>query len=81
MAITKRRVTYSSDGNLEFPQDAHLPGHTVDALLAAGNVEGARAEFERLCLEGLDSGEAVLMTPEKWEELRRDLHRKAKLAS
>jgi 3-methyladenine DNA glycosylase Tag len=59
----------------------NLPGHSVDALLAAGNIDGARAEFERLCLEGLDSGDPVRMTLEKWQEFRLDLHRKAKLAS
>lgn len=81
MAKEKRRVTYSNEGNLELPEESRLPGHAVDALLASGDVEGARAEFERLCLEGLDSGDPISMTPEKWEEFRRDLHRKAKLAS
>lgn len=81
MAVPTRRMTYSPDGNLEVSQETNLPGDTVDAFLASGDVEGARAEFERLCLEGLDSGEPVAMTPERWEELRRDLHRKAKLAS
>ena len=81
MANTRRRVTYSTDGNIEMPEGSRLPGHTVDALLAAGDIEGAKAELERLCLEGLDSGEPISMTPEKWEEFRRGLHRKAKLAS
>ena len=61
--------------------DHDLQDSTVDALLAAGDIEGARAEFERLCLQSLDSGEPVLMTPEKWEQFRLDLHRKASRAS
>lgn len=81
MAIKPKRATRSSEGNFEMPGDSRLPGHIVDALLADGDVEGAKAEFERLCLEGLDSGDPVPMTPEKWESLRRNLHRKAKLAS
>jgi hypothetical protein len=64
------------------PKPGHtLPGYTVDALLEQGKVEEAREELERLCLEGVDSGEPVLMTPERWEEFRLELHRKAKLAS
>jgi len=81
MAIRPKRATYSPTGDIELPGDIRLPGHTVDALLASGDVEGAKAEFERLCLEGLDSGTPIPMTPEKWEALRRNLHRKAKLAS
>jgi hypothetical protein len=45
MANTKRRVTYSTDGNIEMPESNRLPGHTVDALLAAGDIEGAKAEL------------------------------------
>ena len=33
-----------------------LPGHTVDDLRALGKAAEARAEFERLLLEGADSG-------------------------
>ena len=61
-------------------EDRDLPGARVDELLAAGDVEGARAEFERLCLEALD-GEPIAMGPEAWQQFRQDLHRKAKLAS
>jgi len=57
-----------------------LPGSRVDELLAAGDIAGARAEFERLCLEGLE-GEPVAMTPEAWEQFRQELHRKAQHAS
>ena len=80
MTTSARRIAYLPDGNLDDPSDDHLSGHTVDALLASGDAEGARTEFERLCLEGLDSGEPIEMTPEKWDGLRQDLHRKAKLA-
>jgi hypothetical protein len=58
----------------------YLPEAKIDELLAAGDISGARAEFERLCLEGLE-GEPVAMTAEAWERFRKDLHRKAKLAS
>jgi hypothetical protein len=57
--------------------DHDSPDSAVDALLDAGNIEGARAEFERLCLESLDSGDPVPMTAAKWEQFRIDLHRKA----
>jgi hypothetical protein len=63
-------------------QQAHeeLPEAKIDELLAAGDIAGARTEFERLCLEGLE-GDPVAMTAEAWEQFRQDLHRKAKLAS
>jgi hypothetical protein len=38
-----------------------LPGYTVDALLAAGKVEEARGELERLLQEGIDSGLGIPM--------------------
>jgi hypothetical protein len=69
------------------PRQVSDPGVDIDdeaaiaALLAAGDIEGARSEFERLCLESLDSGEPVVMTPEKWEQFRLELHREAKLTS
>jgi cytochrome c-type biogenesis protein CcmH/NrfG len=53
----------------------------IEALLAADDIEGARAEFERQLLASVNSGDPVLMTREKWEELRLELHREAKLAS
>lgn len=33
-----------------------LPGHSVDALRAQGKAADARAEFERLIVEGAESG-------------------------
>jgi hypothetical protein len=47
----------------------------IQALLASGDIEGAREEFERQWLASLNSGDPVLMTPEKWEALRTELHR------
>jgi hypothetical protein len=47
----------------------------IEALLASGDIEGARAEFERQCLASLESGDTILMTPAKLEELRTELHR------
>jgi hypothetical protein len=61
-------------------ENRDLAGSTVDELLASGDVEAARAEFERLCLEGL-AGEPVSMTPEAWKQFCDELQRKAKLAS
>jgi hypothetical protein len=61
--------------------DEELWDETIEALLASGDIEGARAEFDRQLLVSIDSGDPVLMTPEKWEELRLELHREAKLAS
>ncbi len=47
----------SEDGKVYGPKPGHtLPGHTIDALLAGGKVEEARAELERLLQEGIDSG-------------------------
>ena len=57
-----------------------LPGSRIDELLATGDIDAARAEFERLCVEGLE-GEPVAMTSEAWEQFRLELHRKAQLAS
>ena len=44
-------------GDLYEPKSGHtLPGYTVDALLAEGNVDEAREELGRLLQEGIDSG-------------------------
>ncbi len=48
---------------------AKLPGYTVDALLAEGKIEEARAELERLVLEGIDSGPGMPMTNALFEEI------------
>jgi len=61
--------------------DEEIWDQNIEALLASGDIEGARAEFDRQLLVSADSGDPVLMTPEKWEELRLELHREAKLAS
>ena len=50
--------------------ECDLPDSTIDAFLAAGDIEGARAEFERLCLESLDSGPAIEVTPKFWADFR-----------
>jgi hypothetical protein len=73
------------------PQPIRLDSHdeldeeswdeNIEVLLASGDIEGARAELERQCFVSLDSGDPVLMTPEKWEELRLELHREPNLAS
>jgi len=45
------------DRSVYIPKSGHtLPGHRVDALLAEGKVEEARAELESLLQEGIDSG-------------------------
>lgn len=53
----------------------------IDVLLSVGDLEGSRAELERQCLASLDSGEPILMTPEKWKDLRLELHREANVPS
>ena len=78
--VPQNRLRIDDEGNY-IVEDKEYPGYTVDVLLQQGKVEEARAEFERLCLEGLDSGEPIPMTPEKWEEFRLELHRKASLTS
>jgi hypothetical protein len=70
-------LTTDSDGNYILPADHRLPGWTVDALLDQGKVDEARAELDRLVLEGVDSGPAIEATPEFWAELRAELHREA----
>lgn len=73
-------MTAKSMSNPQAHEGDLLSGSTIDDLLAAGDIDGARAEFERLCLEGLE-GDPVAMTSEAWEQFRQDLYRKAKLAS
>jgi hypothetical protein len=57
------------------------PGATVDRLLEKGDVPGAKAELERLLLEGLDSGPGIEATPQFWKDLRTKLHRQASARS
>jgi hypothetical protein len=61
--------------------ETEYPGRSVDSLLEQGKIEAAREEFERLCLEGLESGDAIGMTPARWDEMRLELHAEAKLNS
>ena len=49
----------------------------MNRLIEAGDVEGARAELERLTLEGLDSGPAVEVTPAFWTDFKEELRRTA----
>jgi hypothetical protein len=69
---TSPRPQHLEDAEEDFDFDtsgAKLPGHTVDALLVQGKVDEARAELERLVLEGLDSGNPRLMTDELQQEI------------
>jgi hypothetical protein len=50
---------------------------TVDVLLEQGKVEEARAEFERLILEGVDSGPAIEVTAQFWDDFRAELKQRA----
>jgi hypothetical protein len=50
---------------------------TVDRLLEKGDTPGAKAELERLLLEGMNSGNFIEATPQFWAELRAKLHREA----
>ena len=76
---SNNRLHRDEDGNYAV-EDKDYPGHTVDALLEQGKVEEARAELERLILEGVESGDPVEMAPQKWRELRINLHRQAGIA-
>ena len=53
-----------------------LPGYTVDVLLQRGDIAGARAELERLLLEGMDSSNSVEATPQFFENMRERLRRR-----
>jgi hypothetical protein len=59
--------------------ERHLsyPGDSVNRLLDQGDLAGAKAELERLILEGIDSGDTVEATPEFWADLKEKLHRDA----
>ena len=76
------RLVEDEDGveSYVLPADHRLPGWTVDALLADGKVEEARAELERLIMEGVDSGPGIPVTETFWDDLRAELHREAGLS-
>ena len=77
MATTlQNHLPIDDEGNY-LVEDKDYPGHTVDVLLEQGKVEQARAEFERLVMEGVESGPGIEGTPEFWEEMRSELSRKA----
>jgi len=57
--------------------DAKLPGYTVDALLADGKVDEARAELERLLQEGIDSGISPEPPADMMERLRAKVRARA----
>ena len=65
------------DGNDIIPADHKLPGWTVNALLDQGKVEEARAEFERLIQEGIDSGPGIEGTPQFYEDVLTEVDRRA----
>ena len=58
-------------------QHNDLPGASVDRLLKAGDISGAKAELEHLLREGMESGAAVEVTPQFWSDLRDNVHHKA----
>ena len=61
----------SLSGNVTLDLDANgLAGDTVDALLAQGKVEEARAEFDRLIQEGIDSGPSSESPEQMMKRLR-----------
>ena len=47
------------------------------ALVRQAQDQKARAQLEALLLEGLSSGEATPMTPEDWEDIRREVRQRA----
>jgi antitoxin ParD1/3/4 len=62
---------------METPEQKHEPRAEgiADSALRARKAR-AQARLEALLLEGLDSGEPVEVTPEFWEECRRELKRR-----
>jgi hypothetical protein len=46
----------TSDSEQTGVAGATLPGHSIDVLRSEGNAAEARAEFERLIEEGVESG-------------------------
>lgn len=66
-------MAHTSKPNQRHPR----PGDTVDRLLEKGDKAGAKAELERLLLEGVNSGPAIEATPRFWADLRARLHREA----
>ncbi len=50
----------------------------VRELIRGAQREAAREQFERLLLDGLDSGEPVEITPVFWEERRAELEHRLK---
>jgi hypothetical protein len=58
-------------------RDSQRPGDSVDRLLEKGDTAAARAELERLLLEGMNSSSAIEATPQFWADLRTKLHREA----
>ncbi len=81
MATTNHGVPQHIELNSSRLQGEELWDHAIETLMEAGDIEAARAEFERQCIASVNSGDPIGMTPEKWEELRLELHREAKLAS
>ena len=77
MAATTSPLNYSTDPATE--ADEEQWDARIDALLEANDIEGARAEFDRQLAASIESGPPIYMTPEKWEELRLELHREADL--
>ena len=53
----------------------------VRELVRADQKKREREELELRILEGLNSGEAVEATPAMWEQLKKDLRKRAKRAS
>ena len=45
----------------------------IRELVRKDQKERGKARLESLLLEGFDSGEAIPITPEFWQELRRDM--------
>jgi hypothetical protein len=68
----------AEDGNIYKPKPGHsLPGYTVDALLAQGKTEEARAELERLLQEGIDSGISTEPPGEMMKRIRARVRERA----
>ena len=78
MALTSASLNDSKEAFADLPLSPDDPSYLLNKLMEDGDLEAARAELERLLLEGLDSGPAVEVTPAFWTDLKAELRRTAR---
>jgi hypothetical protein len=63
------------------PHSPTLPGHTVDKLRAQGKATEARAEFERLLQQGVESGIDSRSPTAIFDSIRADIRARTSTSS